>query len=528
MWCTYELITRGRVEQEYSKALETFNKVYKTEIPGLKPLQAKTLNVLLSGKDCVCCLPTGYGKSLIFEILPFIDPACLVLVVEPLNVIMVQECQKLGDSAICLSAESDLGPVKDGKVKYIFCHPEDILNNKSIIELFRCEHMNERKTFLVIDEAHCVLEWGDDFRPNYKQLANLRSVFVCNVSFSNDCECVCAPPTKANIELIVLKRPSATARGNCASTPYDYIFERVLHELNDLGSQFPITVIYCKSMQWIGYGYQLAREILNNKFYVCDQIPENARVVMFHSSMEGSIASGLFTPKFKVIVIIFDTFCLQLKQMILDSLQKPPEHCSIRLVFASVALGMGADLQHVKRVIHAGPPSSLETYVQEIGRCGRDGAHANAILYYNNSDLGIQHMQASMKDYCKTDKCKREFINEHFGFDLSDRPTICCNICQSDLVLKCPDIVSIVDNNPEWLKYDEKYAMHWWIGSQEGKHGGPGKGGQHSGTMKSTNKSKDTLNWLLEYATTAQAVIDKGLNPGLPAHHAGTPPTELP
>ncbi|WAR08767.1 RECQ-like protein, partial [Mya arenaria] len=316
---------------------------------------------------------------------------------------MVQECQKLGDSAICLSAESDLGPVKDGKVKYIFCHPEDILNNKSIIELFRCEHMNERKTFLVIDEAHCVLEWGDDFRPNYKQLANLRSVFVCNVlalsATVTYCECVCAPPTKANIELIVLKRPSATARGNCASTPYDYIFERVLHELNDLGSQFPITVIYCKSMQWIGYGYQLAREILNNKFYVCDQIPENAR----------------------------------LKQMILDSLQKPPEHCSIRLVFASVALGMGADLQHVKRVIHAGPPSSLETYVQEIGRCGRDGAHANAILYYNNSDLGIQHMQASMKDYCKTDKCKREFINEHFGFDLSDRPTICCNICQSDL-----------------------------------------------------------------------------------------------
>ncbi|XP_052777744.1 uncharacterized protein LOC128215056 [Mya arenaria] len=421
-------------EQEYSKALETFNKVYKTEIPGLKPLQAKTLNVLLSGKDCVCCLPTGYGKSLIFEILPFIDPTCLVLVVEPLNVIMVQECQKLGDSAICLSAESDLGPVKDGNIKYIFCHPEDILNNKSIIELFRCEHMNERKTFLVIDEAHCVLEWGDDFRPNYKQLANLRSVFVCNVLALSatvtcvgqreliknlnliDCECVCAPPTKANIELIVLKRPSATARGNCASTPYDYIFERVLHELNDLGSQFPITVIYCKSMQWIGYGYQLAREILNNKFYVGDQIPENARVVMFHSSMEGS--SG------------------KLKQMILDSLQKPPEHCSIRLVFASVALGMGADLQHVKRVIHAGQPSSLETYVQEIGRWGRGGAHANAILYYNNSDLGIQHMQASMKDYCKTDKCKREFINEHFGFDLSDRPTICCNICQSDLGLE--------------------------------------------------------------------------------------------
>ncbi|XP_060585559.1 ATP-dependent DNA helicase RecQ-like [Ruditapes philippinarum] len=159
-----------------------------------------------------------------------------------------------------------------------------------------------------------------------------------------------------------------------ASAPYEYIFKRVLDDLVDLGDQFPVTVIYCKAMQWIGYGYQLAREILGDKFYAGEPSPETARVVMFHSSMEG--------------------------KMTLANLQKSPDQCSLRLVFASVALGMGADLRHVERVIHTGPPSTLETYIQEVGRCGQTGTRVHAILYYNNSDLANQHMQASMKDFC--------------------------------------------------------------------------------------------------------------------------------
>ena len=158
----------------------------------------------------------------------------------------------------------------------------------------------------MINEAHCILEWGDEFRSSYKKLGNMRSVFVCSVlALSatvtcvgqkhimknltlNDCKCICATPTRENIELVVLKRPSPSSKGNSASTPYEYIFKRVLDDLVDLGDQFPVTVIYCKAMQWIGYGYQLAREILGDKFYAGETSPETARVVMFHSSMEGS------------------------------------------------------------------------------------------------------------------------------------------------------------------------------------------------------------------------------------------------
>ncbi|KAL4226831.1 hypothetical protein ACF0H5_014809 [Mactra antiquata] len=94
-------------------------------------------------------------------------------------------------------------------------------------------------------------------------------------------------------------------------------------------------------MNWIGYGYEVAKRILQDIFYAGSASPENARVVMFHSSMERQHG--------------------QLKKLILNQLQKPASECTIRLIFSSVALGMGADLQNVSRIIHAGPPSTLES-----------------------------------------------------------------------------------------------------------------------------------------------------------------------
>jgi ATP-dependent DNA helicase RecQ len=286
--------------------LQNYNQTHNTEILKLKPLQEKALDVLLSGKDCLCSLPTGYGKSLIFELLPFIDPNCLVVIIEPLNVIMAQEAQKLGTKSMCLTSKSDLTGIKKGSVKYIFCHPEDILYNKKIMEMFRNEDFKMKQIFLVVDEAHCILEWGDDFRPDFKRLGNLRSVFCCQVlALTATVTCVgqkeimknllmknwatvCAAPTKPNIVLAVLKRPSATSKGNTSTSPYDFIFEKILNELKNKGKDFPLTIVYCKSIQWIGYGYELAREILGDQFYEGEQQPEHARVVMFHSSMADS------------------------------------------------------------------------------------------------------------------------------------------------------------------------------------------------------------------------------------------------
>ena len=266
------------------------------------------MDALLNGADCICCLPTGFGKSLIFEILPFVDPNSLVVVVVPLNAIIAQQIQKLGSMAISLSKGKKIptDEIADGRIRYIFSHPEDILNNRKFNDFFRQDNIQHLNIYLVIDEAHCILEWGEEFRPDYKRLCQLRSVFSCRVLalsatitsvgqkaimknlLMENCKTVMICPTKDNIQLIVLKRPSATARGNSSTTPYNFIFEPVIKELKQMGSSFPITVIYCKSVQWIGYGYELARQILEESFYVGEKTPENARVVMFHSSMEDS------------------------------------------------------------------------------------------------------------------------------------------------------------------------------------------------------------------------------------------------
>ena len=288
----------------YSAAVSQYNTVFKSDLKILKDLQEKAITILISGKDCICSLPTGYGKSLIYELLPFIDDGCLVVVIAPLNAIIKQQVQKLGDMAMCLSKVNDIKRLKSGKISYVFSHPEEILQSRELNDAFTSDSLNTRKIYLVIDEAHCILEWGDEFRPEFRKLSHLRAVFKCQVLalsatvtdsgqkqiianlLMKNCQIICASPAKDNIELIVKKRPSPNAKGNTASSPYDFIFNNVITELNCQLDAFPITVIYCKSMQWIGYGYEMARQLLADNFYAGDKTPQNARVVMFHSSME--------------------------------------------------------------------------------------------------------------------------------------------------------------------------------------------------------------------------------------------------
>lgn len=290
-----------------SDALASYNSKLGMKIEGLKELQLTAIDALLSEKDCVCCLPTGYGKSLIYELLPFIVTQCLVVVIAPLNAIIQQQMKKLGDIAMCLKRYDHASEsTKFGNVKFIFAHPEDILNNKDFNSYFSSEAFRRTCTqvFLVVDEAHCILDWGVDFRPQFKQLSQLRSVMKCHVLalsatvteagrklimqylLMNDCITVCSSPAKENISLMVYSRPSPNAKGNTASSPYDYIFMPILSALYNQLDQFPITIIYCKALQWIGYGYQLARQKLEERFYCGEARPENARVVMYHSSME--------------------------------------------------------------------------------------------------------------------------------------------------------------------------------------------------------------------------------------------------
>jgi superfamily II DNA helicase RecQ len=270
----------------------------------LKEFQIEALTHILASNDCICSLPTGYGKSLIYEMLPFVDKGCLVMVVIPLDAIVDQQISKLGKMACYIKHENESKMnelLMTGQVSYLFCHPEQVTDNKELNRFFCSKEFKNKKVYVVIDEAHCILDWGQDFRPDFRKLYQLKALFSCqmlalsatitesaqqqiaDILLMKNIQIVSASPAKDNITLIVKIRPSPTAKGNSSSTPYSYIFEPLLKQLKERLEYFDLTIIYCKTMEWIGYGYELALKILGEDFYVDKLHP---RVVMFHSSME--------------------------------------------------------------------------------------------------------------------------------------------------------------------------------------------------------------------------------------------------
>ncbi|XP_078327384.1 uncharacterized protein LOC144623107 isoform X2 [Crassostrea virginica] len=182
------------------------------------------------------------------------------------------------------------------------------------------------------------------------------------------------------------------------------------------GQEYPPTIIYCcANMDWVGYGAESAERILKNDLYGGNgtKCTENLRVIMFHSSIEKGE---------------------KLKEIIFKNLAMDPKDSPLKVVIATVALGMGADLRHIAQIIHAGPPKNIEAYIQHIGRGGRSGTQCNDILYYNSSDLGRPNISKEMKEYCRNStQCRRKIINSYFGFHDGCPLTNCCNVCQTTL-----------------------------------------------------------------------------------------------
>lgn len=109
---------------------------------------------------------------------------------------------------------------------------------------------------------------------------------------------------------------------------------------------------------------------------------------------------------------------------------------SLRIVVATIAFGMGLDCPDVRRIIHWGPPSDLESYIQEVGRAGRDGLQSTAVLYYNDSDLGAQYVENTIKEYCTNrKKCRRELLFTDFDETKSSSSISgckCCDVCSAN------------------------------------------------------------------------------------------------
>lgn len=221
-----------------------------------------------------------------------------------------------------------------------------------------------------------------------------------------------------------------------------------MNNLKVLRNRYPVTIIYMK-LRYCGESYSLFDRFLGEEQYVDGKtIPSHRLFAQFHA------------PQTR-----------EMKSTILSELKK--EESNIRVVFATMALGMGVDAKFVTHVIHISPPSNLESYTQEIGRAGRMGQCSKATLYFCNSDLSEDkirkgYINDSMKKFCSNvDVCQRKILLDYFGIKDSEFQDKCCCICDNTFIMKNATILgnkslpyrSISNENLEILKCQlKKYA----------------------------------------------------------------------
>lgn len=193
---------------------------------------------------------------------------------------------------------------------------------------------------------------------------------------------------------------------------YDDIIQPLTQELKDLGDRYPVTIVYVESLEALGYFYQYINYELKDDQYIGDPIPENRIFGQYHKD---------YTTAMKLHIVT------ELKK------EKP----KLRLILATVALGMGLDAPGIVRIVYCRPPTTLEKYFQEIGRAGRRGQKAIATMYINNNDLAKHRkgLSEAMVKYCKGNHgCFRLQLLQYFGFDkaiFNGPKDECCSFCRS-------------------------------------------------------------------------------------------------
>lgn len=319
-----------------------------------KPMQEEIIDSVLQGKDTLALLATGGGKSLTFQIPGLMKPGCC-LVVTPLISLMkdqVERLKKLGIFGKALytgmfhdEIESVLSEAIHGKLKFLYVSPERLMSSNFQYALAKID-----VNLIAVDEAHCISQWGYNFRPTYLKIAEIRKYF-------------------ADTPVLAL---SATA------TPR--VVDDILEKLN------------FKSRNVLRSSF--ARK--NLAFRVIKENDKTARMIQLLSTEKGTaivyVRNRRKTRALSEILsknnISASFYHAGLDQKTRQDRQKYWTYGKIKVLVATNAFGMGIDKADVRQVIHYDLPDCLESYFQEAGRAGRDGKPAKATLFFNNQDIG--------------------------------------------------------------------------------------------------------------------------------------------
>ena len=378
-----------------------------------RPLQADIIKRILDKKDSLVLMPTGGGKSICFQ-LPAIYLPGTAVVISPLIALMKDQVEGLLSNGIPAAALNSSMPDAErqrikqlcmqGKVKLLYISPEGLMGEVDWL-LPRMDI-----SLIAIDEAHCISQWGHDFRPEYTQLAVLKERFP-------------------KVPIVAL---TATAD---KITRLDILNQLKLNDPQTFISSFdrPNLSLTVKR------GFSKKEKIASIVHFINARKQQSGIVYCMKRSDTEELAETLNSYGIKAIA-----YHAGLAPARREKAQDDYINDRFDVVCATVAFGMGIDKSNVRWVIHYNMPGSIENYYQEIGRAGRDGLPSDTLLFYSLGDLVLlrRFVEESgqsditseklerMKRYCETDVCRRRILLSYFGEE-AEHDCGNCDVCKN-------------------------------------------------------------------------------------------------
>jgi ATP-dependent DNA helicase RecQ len=346
--------------------------------------QLKVLGPLLSGRNVLAVLPTGAGKSLCYQV-PALLGSGLTLVVSPLISLMqdqVGALRRRGIAAAYVNSQLHADQRREildaaiaGRLALLYCAPERLASLAK-----RLVAAQTPVSLLAVDEAHCITEWGNEFRPVYRRLGVFRSLLgrPATIALTGS-----ATPVARTDILHVLRMPDADVVVTSFDRPnLRFGVQRVRNDRE----RFAIIRARVRDAAGASLIYTPTRRL--TELVTRALLRTSVRAAPYHAGLSAGIRRRV------------------LRGFLADQ---------IRVIVATSAFGMGIDKPDVRQVLHWGPPPTIEAYYQEAGRGGRDGHPAECLILWRREDLGWGNISPAMQHYVESRTNHRALILEYFG-----------------------------------------------------------------------------------------------------------------